>query len=177
MGQCFEVADKATTEKYPEVWEDPSKLKQVMSFFIANGTQQALKGNIVGARIFASIACYVEEYAICLHKRKALPDLAKMVELMGADDHTLVKYLRKSIPCNCLDGKYKEVKSITKTGLCFNPQCQAPDRMVERGKMFYCTRCRLANYCSPECQTAAWPEHKEICDKIADHTTTWDSRK
>jgi len=27
-----------------------------------------------------------------------------------------VKYLRKNIPCNCLDEKYKEVKSITKRG-------------------------------------------------------------
>jgi hypothetical protein len=86
--------------------------------------------------------------------------------LWSADEHTLVKYLRKNIPCKCLDEKYKEVKSITKMGVCFNSQCSIPDRMVERKSMLYCTRCRQVNYCSAECQKAAWPEHKELCNKI-----------
>jgi hypothetical protein len=76
-----------------------------------------------------------------------------------------VKYLRKNIPCNCLDEKYKEVKSITKMGVCRNPQCQVPDGRVERSKMLYCTRCCVVNYCCRECQEAAWPVHKEFCDE------------
>ena len=28
-----------------------------------------------------------------------------------------------------------------------------------------CSRCRRVEYCSKECQTAAWPEHKKVCVK------------
>jgi len=166
MADRFDAAEKATWEKYyPEVWEDPSKLKLVASHFIAIGTRKVCKGNIENAQFFASLACFFEEcIAACFHQTKAMMDAAKMLELARADEHTLVKYLRKSIPCNCLDGKFKQVKSITKIGMCCNPQCHMPDQIVERRTMFTCTRCRDANYCSPECQEAAWPSHKKICD-------------
>ena len=31
------------------------------------------------------------------------------------------------------------------------------------GTLKSCSKCRLASYCSKECQTAAWPEHKKEC--------------
>ena len=40
-------------------------------------------------------------------------DAVKQFEFLAADEHTLVKYLRKNIPSNCLDEKYNEVKSVT----------------------------------------------------------------
>ncbi len=158
------AAEKATAEKYPEVWGDPSKLKQFVSNLIFLGTQGVLDGKIGIARFYASTASHFEEYIkYYLHKTSAASGLAKAVELRSADERTLVKYLKKNIPCKCLDEKYKEVKSITKMGFCFNPQCSIPNGMVERSKMFYCTRCREVNYCSAECQKADWPEHKEFC--------------
>jgi hypothetical protein len=161
------AAEKATAEKYPEVWGDPSKLKQVVSYFIFRGTRAVLDGNVNNARCYAAIACYFEEHnAVYLQKTKFTHDPTKPLELFSADEHTLVKYLRKNIPCKCLDKKYKEVKSITKMGVCFNPKCSIPDKRVERRKMLYCTRCCVVNYCSRECQEAAWPEHKELCNKI-----------
>jgi hypothetical protein len=160
------------------VWYDPSKLKQVASCFIFWGTQRVLKGDIDSARAFASMACYFEDYiAVVLHETSAASGLAKAVELWSADERTLVKYLKKNIPCNCLDEKYKEVKSITKMGFCFNPQCSIPDRRVERRKMLYCTRCHLANYCSAECQKAHWPKHKELCVERGRARAGLDSRK
>jgi hypothetical protein len=164
VAECLNAAEKATKEKYPEVWYDPSKMKQVVSFFIFLGTKGVLDGKFDTPREHALLACYLEEYiAVYLHKTKALGVLTKVAELWSADEHTLVKYLKKNIPCNCLDEKYKEVKSITKMGLCLNPNCSIPDRRVERSKMLYCTRCRHVNYCSAECQKADWPEHKEFC--------------
>jgi hypothetical protein len=169
MGDRLEAADKATREKYPEMSYDYSNLKQVVPYFIANGTQKVLEGKNNVARFFASLACYCEEcIAAKLHKTKTAMDATKTLELMFADDHTLVKYLKKRVPCKCLEEKYKEVKSITKMGLCCNSQCSIlPDKMVARSKMLYCTRCRRANYCSRECQEADWPAHKKICDKLA----------
>jgi hypothetical protein len=178
LGESLRAAEKVTREKYPEVWNDSSKLNLVKSLFLFNGTQEVLKGDIYGARSYASLARYFEEHiAVYLHKRKVTMDATKMLELMRGDEHTLVKYLRKLIPCNCLDEKYKEVKFTTKMGLCFNLQCHVPDRMVERRSMLYCTRCRQANYCSPKCQKAAWPEHKELCDAHVMARAEQDSRK
>jgi hypothetical protein len=166
LGYCLMAAEKATKEKHPEVWGDPSKLKQVLSFYLFNGTRAVLDGNITCACTFACLACYLGDYlAVHLHSTKVAFDPTKLVELWKADEHTLVKYLRKNISCKCLDTKYKEVKYITKMGYCYNPQCSIPDRMVERSKMLYCTRCCQANYCSQECQKSHWPVHKEFCDK------------
>ncbi|KAI9024675.1 hypothetical protein DFJ74DRAFT_705418 [Hyaloraphidium curvatum] len=33
----------------------------------------------------------------------------------------------------------------------------------EGGEMKRCSRCRAAHYCSKECQTAHWPQHKTVC--------------
>jgi hypothetical protein len=101
LTECFDAAKKATAEKYPEVWYDPSKLKQVVSYLIATGALGVLDGNVGNARTFASIACYFEDdMAVYLHKTKAALDSTKIVELLSADEHTLVKYLRENIPCN-----------------------------------------------------------------------------
>lgn len=43
---------------------------------------------------------------------------SRLYELNNADEHTLVEYFATRIPCSCLDEKYEQVKSITKTGIC-----------------------------------------------------------
>ena len=35
-------------------------------------------------------------------------------------------------------------------------------------KFLRCSRCRLAFYCSPECQRADWKYHKMVCGRISD---------
>ena len=108
---------------------------------------------------------------------KATINWAKVVELENADDHTLVKYYRKHIPWSCLDQKYKEVKNVTKMGICYHPHCGLPNRKkVERCKMFYCTRCGDINYCSIECQKADWGGHKEFCDQRVERKAAFDSK-
>eukprot|EP00986_Skeletonema_menzelii_P013044 scaffold7396_cov127-Skeletonema_menzelii.AAC.7 len=82
--------------------------------------------------------------------------------------HTLVSFLKKRIPCSCLDEKYKEVKSIPKIGLCCNHGCSLPFGKTERSLTECCSRCRTANYCSRKCQVAAWPGHKVECTFYAD---------
>lgn len=92
---------------------------------------------------------------------------------------TLVKYsyLRKNIPCSCLDKKYKEVKSITRMGMCCNEMCSLPNQMAKRSTMLCCTGCRVANYCSRECQKAAWPENKEFCERLRSIVEVDDEKK
>jgi hypothetical protein len=131
-------------------------------FCLAEGTKNILDGKSDDARLCAALAMYIkitDDFS---------PDFQKLIELLEGDEHTLVQFFRKQIPCSCLDEKYKEVKSITKTGICSNGQCPLPDRRAIRSKMVYCTRCingHDVSYCSRKCQEAHWPRHKKECCK------------
>ena len=173
LGENIITATNAAVKEHPEVWYVPSKLKQVVSLIVFNGTEEVLEGELRRAQFLASMACYFEEFATLYSGEKDKPvGTTKFTELIKSDEHTLVKYLRKRIPCSCLDEKYKEVKSITKTGICSNSQCPLPDRFrVERSNMFSCARCGNANYCSRECQKIHWRRHKELCDEFVDWNT------
>ena len=133
-------------------------------FCLAEGTKFILDGNSDDARLCAVLALVMKSITAA-----ELPSQQKEFELVDADEHTLVQFFRKQIPCSCLDEKYKEVKSITKMGICFNEiSCPLPDRKAVRSKMFRCTGCLsdyYVSYCSRECQEAHWPVHKKHCGK------------
>ena len=50
-------------------------------------------------------------------------------------------------------------KTIPKMGKCFNCKVEK-----ERVDLSVCNRCMVMQYCSRECQVAAWPSHKLDCD-------------
>ena len=52
------------------------------------------------------------------------------------------------------------IKLVQKTRGCFNVDCGDSSAKKQ------CIKCRVAVYCSKECQVAAWPVHKMNCDKI-----------
>ena len=180
MVEGFLAAIDATETEYPQKYAEvyASKLDKVISIILNNGTQRILDGDKSIAQVYASVAGYFEEWiAVNLHKSKDIVNKGKVFELNGADDHTLVQYYRKRIPCTCLDEKYKEVKSIKKMGKCHSPKCSLPGRKVERSKMFYCTRCGEANYCSVACQKSDWKRHKKFCDENAKVKAEFDSKQ
>ena len=160
LAVCTEVAINAVEEKYPNVWNNPSKLKLVVTDYLCNGTHLVLQGEFGRARIFATMAAYLEAVAASKSGEEVNieTDTAKILEIFNCDKHTLVRYLRKRIPCSCLDEVYKEVKCITRTGVCHN--CSST---VERSKMLTCARCGHANYCSRTCQKSDWQRHKKNC--------------
>ena len=166
---------EATKTKFYEVWNDPEKLRWIASRLITRGTNMILEGDCRRAGFNAMCSSFFEQWAaIRMYQNetqascgwqyfRAFCDWTKMSELYYGDEHTLVSFFRKQIPCKCLDNKYKEVKSITKIGFCHNANCSIPDNKAVRSKMFQCTQCRKANYCSRECQVAEWPTHKQFC--------------
>ena len=101
-----------------------------------------------------------------MKQTQALLNWPKTREVYNADlhKHTLVKFYRRRIQCACLDEKYEEVKSITKMGRCYNPECPIPFGFVERSKTMYCSRCLCVTYCSLGCQKADWRKHQVACD-------------
>ncbi len=173
---AFITALEATKEEFAEVYS--SNLEALVPALLANGTQLILNGDNKHALFNATLACFFEERrAVYVRKSKALMNLTKVYELHGADDHTLVQYFRKRIPCACLDKKYKEVKSVKKLGYCFNPNCSLPGKKAERNKMFCCTRCDMANYCSVECQKAHWKRHRDFCYRTLEAKAAFDSEQ
>ena len=43
--------------------------------------------------------------------------------------------------------------------------CYTCNNEMERVSLSVCSRCMIEQYCSRECQVAAWPKHKEDCDE------------
>ena len=172
-----EALDK-TSGKYSSVMTDANKMQWITSHFVSIAANLIVDGNLEGARGIASFASFFEQYTeVELHKSKATMNLFKLEELAVADEHTLVSYLRSRIPCKCLDEKYKEVKHVTKIGLCCNPQCHLPDRKCERSDLQKCSRCSRVNYCSSTCQADHWQKHKEYCGECVDRTAEFNSKQ
>ena len=176
MGEGFVSAEEATKEQFAEVYA--SKLDTIISIILYNGTQCILDGDNRTARLNAMLAFYFENYmAVNVHMTQATLNVSKLIELESADERTLLSYYRKYISCSCLDDKYKEVKSVKKMGWCYNTNCSNPGGKVERSKMFSCTRCRDANYCSVECQKADWKHHKKFCGQTAEMKAAFNSNQ
>lgn len=54
---------------------------------------------------------------------------------------------------------YKLVENYTgRRGGCNNPNCATRDARLK-----LCAKCGMARYCSKDCQTTDWAEHKTIC--------------
>ncbi len=165
-------ATKLVSRRYNDVWLDLAKMKAVVSCLVCESTENALRAE--GNAGYCAAVAYFFEHHIAVgmnNTEEALASLnaQKALELHVADnnDRVLISFLRKRIPCKCLDEKYNEVKSRPKMGICSNPECPLPERKAERSKMFYCTQCSCAYYCSSECQKAHWPEHKEECNRCS----------
>ncbi|KAK1734238.1 hypothetical protein QTG54_015005 [Skeletonema marinoi] len=134
--ECLTAAHDATMDKFAEAWNDSAKMESAMSYFLYYGTEYIIEGNDGLARKCAACARYFEQYiAAELHQTQAIMHWQKIKEMsIEGDTHTLVKLFRKRIPCACLNKKYDEVKTITKMGICLNPQCNNNSGLVERAK-------------------------------------------
>jgi hypothetical protein len=152
------------------IWGDVPSLRHVVSCCVAHAVQYILEGDYDDARLLASFAYFFEQrIAAYLEKTQPAVKFHLIEELQLCDMHTLISFFKKRIPCQCLDEKYAEVKSMTEIGLCCNFECSLPDRMVAKSDMLSCSGCRAAYYCSAECKKAHWPHHMEMCNKFASY--------
>ncbi len=150
--------------KHPESAEDPIHIEWVVSHFLSEGTQCMLRGHVQAARGHAFFACCFEQIMGVVTGGGKMLNLSKVLKLYNADEHTLCSFFRNRIPCSCLNKKYKEVKSLTKKDVCWNIDCNQPDRFdVDNKSIMCCSRCRQASYCCRECQEIDWPKHKINC--------------
>ena len=85
---------------------------------------------------------------------------AKMRDIGGGNMRDVLKFYSKRLSCSCLKKMHSEArKTLPKVGKCFH--C---GRVKERALFSVCSKCRIDQYCSRECQVANWPEHESRCD-------------
>ena len=189
FGDRFLIAVENTKRHYFGVWCDPNVMQTKISYLLAKGVDAILGEKVESARQSAMLACFMEQYRAAyvskapdhesnllnilnggtlIHKDDAAWNWGKIHELSNdtCDEHTIVSFFRKRVPCKCLDRRYKEVKSIVKMGRCSNSSCPLPDGQVECSKLKYCSKCFTACFCSRGCQVAAWPSHKKHCEAL-----------
>ncbi len=167
--QIFQIqaACNATRDKYEDVWNIPSRMRCIIVQFTHMGVDLLLEGNSKDASHYASIAYFFEQHIACnLRKDRPTMNWPKINELyFDPDEHTLISFFKKRISCSCLDGMYKQVKSVKKLGICYNLDCPLPYCRAERNCMKSCSGCLSVNYCSRACQKMDWPRHKRFCQQ------------
>ena len=79
--------------------------------------------------------------------------------LAGGNRRDVVKFVAKRLRCTCMKKLNSTArKKVAKVGKCHGCRKQFP-----RSQLYVCTGCRCNEYCSRECQRAAWSHHKECC--------------
>lgn len=97
------------------------------------------------------------ESTIC--SREVAPKLRKLSYEGNDLKRDLLKVFYKRIVCSCLDDMYSEARNtLRKLGACSN--CR---KVTERALLDVCSKCMIVQYCSRECQVAAWPSHRDLC--------------
>ena len=166
VGEALIAAVKATSEKYPAVCGDSASMEWIAAAFVSIGTEVLIRNK---DRFYLAAAIgfseYLKQHLECeIYKSQPLLYMVRVSELLLANnERRLVSYLKKRIPCGCLDGAYEKVKSWSKMGRCICAQCTLPNRRVELSAMKSCEGCRRAHYCSEACQAADWDKHKDDC--------------
>ncbi len=153
------------SQKYQKVWSNSDRLNWMVSALIAIGTELVLQfGNnmAITSKVIAQSECMRQYQIMVLHRIQPKIYCARIDDLVYADMRRIVSYLKKRISCSCLDAKYKEVKSLPKTGMCRN--CEESEHRVELSSLMSCGSCRKEHYCSRACQKADWKLHKEECN-------------
>ena len=149
---------------HQEVWDNERYREMAVNILISIGANSMLSSDL-GTCFFLTYAVLVlENYdgegIISIINSRVVA--TKVRDLGYADTSVrrdVLKFYRKRTTCSCLKKMHLDArKALPKVGICMN--CQ---QVKERALLMVCSRCRIAQYCSRECQVASWPKHKCDC--------------
>ena len=152
-----------TFTRHQEVWDNESNREMAINMFIAIGTNLLLS-NKRGNSFLAQATVILENYdgIGIISTLNSRVTATKMRDLLGssAKHRDELKFFRKRTSCKCLKDMHLEVRKVSpKLGTCYH--CKE-----EKGRalLMVCSRCRIAHYCSRQCQVANWSGHKRECN-------------
>lgn len=162
---CSDAID-TTVHTFPELWKDPASMEWISSALISLGTDILLaeddERGVFDCSTAIGLSEHIKQHLACnVYESQPFCYHARVHDLLNADIRRCVSYIKKRVPCSCLDEKYKEVKALPKMGTCRYPKCSHPQSKVALSKLLSCERCRRQHYCSEECHAADWQRHKE----------------
>ena len=169
------IADilRDTFNKYPEVWNDDGHRKMTRDMMLRMGTNMILgnKVNVTGMpRDIAYAVLMLENYdgsgdlGSTINSRVVTSKARDLGCGGSCSVRDVLKFYRKRISCSCLKDMHLEArKTLPKLGICYN--C---GEKKERLSLMVCSKCRVFQYCSRECQIEDWPSHKCTCDVLCE---------
>ena len=169
------IADilRDTFNKYPEVWNDDGHRKMTRDMMLRMGTNMILgnKVNVTGMpKDIAYAVVVLENYdgsgdlQTTVRSRVVTWKMRDLRCGKCGSIRDVLKIYRKRISCSCLKKMHLEVrKTLPKLGICYN--C---GEKKERSSLMVCSKCRVCQYCSRECQIEDWPSHKCTCDVLCE---------
>ena len=157
-----------TFKTHQEVWMNESNREVLVHTLLRIGSNMLLSeddGNTDSALAMAETIALLEQYGRTSSIELTFCGKATATKLRDLNSSSsgrrdALKFFRKRTSCKCLKKMHLEArKTIPKVGKCFH--CKV---VKERALLSVCNICMVEQYCSRECQLAAWPEHKKHCD-------------
>ena len=164
------------------VWNDAVLEKLARKLLLAVGTQCLLQSSLQGDNRQQDMSAQAENVAMAIYALEIYERRSKDLTIEQRDDilvesmidnqstgsnvmdgniRDLLKFYHKRLDCNCLKEKYKLARQVLpKIGKCC--KCKTS---FERHLLLRCSVCKSNGclYCSPKCQRADYPRHKDDC--------------
>ena len=152
---------RETFNSQPQVWKHDNFREMAINILVGIGTNQLLAKENWSFLATAIVA--LENYngsgdlVLAFNCRGSV---IKRRDIQGGNMRDLLKFYRKRTTCKCLKDMHLGArKTQPKLGECYH--CK---ERKERALLMVCSRCRILQYCSRECQVADWAEHKGYCE-------------
>ena len=160
---------KDTFQTCQQVWDTTSYRLTTMHMLLGFGTNFLLGNTIVENLIFqvAIAVIALEHYdgtrdieSALFCSRVAAIKQRNLIYSGSSTRRDLLKFFRKRTTCSCL----KEIHLEARKTLLKMSKCKYCKEMNPRVSLMVCSRCRVSQYCSRECQIADWPWHEVDCN-------------
>ena len=154
---------------HTKVWNDDNYRNLTTDILLNIGANLLLNGNTKDVPLdIASAIVLLDHYK----ETKSMNEvyLTRSVSAKGRDlrcgnMRDVLKFFSKRTSCSCMKKMYSEArKTLPKVGKCYH--CK---EVKERALLSVCSKCRVAQYCSRECQVAHWPEHEDPRGFCSEH--------
>ena len=172
MDELFAKGDWATDDWFlclcsnANLWSNDNYRNMTTDILLIIGANLLLGSTITNVPAVIAIASAIVFLENC-NETKLMNEViysrgvaAKIRDIRGGNMRDVLKFYSKRTSCSCLKKVYSDArKTLPKVGKCFHC-CE----VKERALLSICSKCRINQYCSRECQVAHWPCHEKCCD-------------